>query len=487
MRKSDLITFAVFICAVAVMLVLHMPWRDEAQSWLIARDVQSFSELIRLAHYEGTPMLWHVLLMPFAKLGFPYAIQQVLNGVIMGVAAWILLTRAPFGRAVNALLLFGYFMVFEYGSISRSYSLTVLFLFLAAALYRNRFTYRKWYLFSIALLGISNLYGLAISAGLTLMSCIEAWHCKGAERVRRIGGSILVGAILLLALFISMPSDDVVVIGQRQPEMVAATPMLYPFFALGVGLFPLSNPVIDFWNHPLLFGMPWVAIILGIAAFLWLCTTITSNKSFVLFACTIPFLLSFFLITGFGSMRHFGLLYILVITYLWMRYDSERMSVCRKYIVVGIAALHVCVVLSIIPTVLTQPFSQSKALGDLLRGLGISERNSVLVSYPSAPASAVLPHIPDLFRSLYQLEAQRFGSFMLWDRAYAENSNLSEEEMVKRVRAIAGHQKGKEIFFLTSRDFKLSSAFLISFKYRGGTSDAIVRDEAYDLYSFHQP
>ena len=53
----------------------HEHWADEAQAWLLARDLNPL-ELFRQMKYEGHPFLWNLILMPFAKLGFPYIIQS---------------------------------------------------------------------------------------------------------------------------------------------------------------------------------------------------------------------------------------------------------------------------------------------------------------------------------------------------------------------------------------------------------------------------
>ena len=52
-------------------ILCHENWRDEAQAWLLARDL-SIPELFEQMSYEGHPCLWHLLLMPLVRLGLPY-------------------------------------------------------------------------------------------------------------------------------------------------------------------------------------------------------------------------------------------------------------------------------------------------------------------------------------------------------------------------------------------------------------------------------
>lgn len=51
-----------FIFLSFIGIMNHEKWGDEAQAWLLARDT-SLSELIFFyASYEGTPVLWHLIL-----------------------------------------------------------------------------------------------------------------------------------------------------------------------------------------------------------------------------------------------------------------------------------------------------------------------------------------------------------------------------------------------------------------------------------------
>ena len=87
-------------------LICHENWRDEAQAWLLARDL-SIPELIAQMSYEGHPCLWHLLLMPLAKLGLPYVSMNVLSLTVMSVAVALFLWKAPLPLPFKALALFG--------------------------------------------------------------------------------------------------------------------------------------------------------------------------------------------------------------------------------------------------------------------------------------------------------------------------------------------------------------------------------------------
>lgn len=67
-NKIDIIIFLIYaIVTFVITIIFHEKWRDEAQAWLIARDLD-FWGIIKQMTYEGHPPLWHFILAPFAKL-----------------------------------------------------------------------------------------------------------------------------------------------------------------------------------------------------------------------------------------------------------------------------------------------------------------------------------------------------------------------------------------------------------------------------------
>ena len=61
-----------------ILLIRHELWRDEANVWLMARELSPL-QLFREIKYQGHPCLWYLLVMPFAKMGFPFRIIGILS------------------------------------------------------------------------------------------------------------------------------------------------------------------------------------------------------------------------------------------------------------------------------------------------------------------------------------------------------------------------------------------------------------------------
>ena len=137
-NKLDIIIFLIYaIVTFVITIIFHEKWRDEAQAWLIARDLD-FWGIIKQMTYEGHPPLWHLILAPFAKLGFPYITESVISWLIMCVTAGLILKKAPFKKPVQVLILLTAPFIYLYPTIARSYCLVPLALVLIAILYKNR-------------------------------------------------------------------------------------------------------------------------------------------------------------------------------------------------------------------------------------------------------------------------------------------------------------------------------------------------------------
>ena len=121
-----------------LLILVHEPWRDEAQFWLLARDA-SLPEILGNISKEGIPPLWQLILKPFVLLGLPYyPTMDLISFVLVAAAAWIFVKKAPFQRFVKYILLFSPVFIYCYSTISRSYALMPIIVVLLAIVYPKR-------------------------------------------------------------------------------------------------------------------------------------------------------------------------------------------------------------------------------------------------------------------------------------------------------------------------------------------------------------
>ena len=117
-----------YIVLTAILAFHHEPWRDEIDSWLMARDA-SLGTIIKISPDMGTPVGWYFLLKPFASLGLPLIVQQAITLALVWVAVAILIFQSPFSPLISLLWCVSWYLSFEYSVMSRNYTLGVLGVF----------------------------------------------------------------------------------------------------------------------------------------------------------------------------------------------------------------------------------------------------------------------------------------------------------------------------------------------------------------------
>ena len=146
------------------LILAHQPWTDEWQALLLAHQSASFSELLSHLHYEGHPPLWYLLLRGLAAV---LPLNWVLPAAALTLALptqVLLLARAPCSRLTRLCLAASYFVLFEYLTISRSFTLALALLVLFLVL-----RHLRWGWLPLALLPLCGFLPGALSACLLIL------------------------------------------------------------------------------------------------------------------------------------------------------------------------------------------------------------------------------------------------------------------------------------------------------------------------------
>jgi hypothetical protein len=127
--RFDAAVLAVYTCVLGWAIPHHLPWTDEAQSWLLARDNSLRDLLLLRLHYEGAPGLWPLPMWVLTRLHLPYASINWLSGGLAVAGTFLLLRYSPFPRTFRWLLPFTFFLAYQYAVIARPYALFPLLTF----------------------------------------------------------------------------------------------------------------------------------------------------------------------------------------------------------------------------------------------------------------------------------------------------------------------------------------------------------------------
>ncbi|HZJ41446.1 MAG TPA: hypothetical protein VFD51_00265 [Patescibacteria group bacterium] len=403
--KTLWLVFAVFLIITVWAICNHSPWRDEAQSWLLIRDL-NLPELINQMPYEGTPPLWHLLVYPLAKLNLPYVSQSILHYLLALSSVFILIFFSPLPKKAKLILPFTYYLLFEYIVIARNYNLTALLLFIIASIYSIRFKRPILYASLLFLLAWTNVHSLAMAFLLTSLFIYDLIK-KQLDNKKNLTAVFVMVSGIFSAILMLVPQLDqysgFTFLGFR-PIAQSLASALFPFFA---------NP-----NLPI-----FVSIIVSL---LWLPFIISLLKSWrakIIFIIPVLWLEFIFLFKHSGYLRHYGLILIFFIFAWWL----DLIIIKRKSIYKQSLYAKIILILFLVCLVINSGyafnffyktnkmfFSGSQEMAQYLKDNNLDQEE--IATYPSYSGSALLPYLPG--KEFYQLDAQKKATFLTWNNDF---------------------------------------------------------------------
>jgi len=150
--------YLLFICFLITTLYIsikHEPWRDEAQSWLMSRDM-SIIELIKNASSEGHPILWHIVLKIFILCGLSYNNINLLSWILTSIGAYFIIWKFSSNKLTKISILMTYPLLYFCPSYARSYSLLLPIFIVVASMYKDRIKHP--YIYGTLILLLCNIH-----------------------------------------------------------------------------------------------------------------------------------------------------------------------------------------------------------------------------------------------------------------------------------------------------------------------------------------
>lgn len=196
--------FFIYLIFNGVLLFLHEPWRDEANVWLMARELSPFG-LLREIKYQGHPCLWYFLVMPFVKIGLPFRTIGAISYLVMAATAGIFLRKAPIHIITKTACLFSPIFTYFYPVIARNYCLIALILVLLAWQYIERNTHVIRYGLLLGLLVQSDTIAIPVAGLISAMWLLEnVWkyiRTKKIDSLKKILTGIWIPVVSLFFWF----------------------------------------------------------------------------------------------------------------------------------------------------------------------------------------------------------------------------------------------------------------------------------------------
>lgn len=214
-RTFALLTIVLFTALASLLASFHEPWHDELQAWRIAIDSRNLVDLAQNLRYEGHPMLFYLLLRAVGMLSRSWTAAVVFHLVIACATAFIVLRFAPFSRLQRVLVIGGYFFLYEYTVLVRSYGIGALFALGACAAWCAPRRRTHVAVLLILLLANTSAVGLALALALTIAFTFDAllrgqerWWARPATWTRPVGvGGAAAAMAFLVGIQIMPPAD----------------------------------------------------------------------------------------------------------------------------------------------------------------------------------------------------------------------------------------------------------------------------------------
>ncbi len=312
----------------------HEKWADEAQAWLIARDLSLRTIWFHELRYEGSPGLWHTVLW-IAQHIFraKYDALGYIGAAFAIAGTAVLIFAAPFPRYIRWPLAFTYVMVYQYAVIARPYTLFPLLAFCVAMFFKDT-KHPERITVVLVLLSLLTLHGAILAGCLGLGYLAEArktWATLESPVKKRYWICIgMLAATFLFVAAILKPTPDVAEFVLKRdlaqaPESVRKS---YPTFGNKISSV-ICGAFLDF---------PLPSTLFLLAAMAW---TVWRRK-------WIPFVLPIVCLIGFyaavhGYAHHHGTVFAAAIAGLWIAWPSQQSASefkpIEKYGYRGIEAL----------------------------------------------------------------------------------------------------------------------------------------------------
>jgi len=408
-----LVTLAAYCGVVLAGVTHHEPWADEAQAWVLTRDLSYRYLLFHQLAYEGHPPLWPTILW-LANHWFhlPYQSMGWIGGACAIAGCWFFCRYSPFPLWMRVLFPFTYFMGFQYAIVARDYVLLPLFSFAAAHFFAEAED-RPWR-FVAATSGLMLLCAPGAMMAMGFMAARICYSLRSWDRLppharkRVVAALIVFGLVALFVARVNWPAHDGTFARLDRPVNNDAN--------FGWGILP-RDISIAFFGSPI----PSAAFLL--IAGVWC----AYRRRFLAFFLPLGLVLGFF-VKVYGYLWHCGALTMVAVAALWIAWNSPPVPMAklqRAMNVLLLAAVAALFAVQIYWTARTlamdysRPYSGSADAANFLRSAGADRSSTCGFGFH---AVALQPYFPK-------------GLFMNWPESFwrHEQGNHNDANCKSRV------------------------------------------------------
>ena len=440
---SKVFLFALFILYSGVTLIIvtkHESWADEAQAWLIARDLDIIG-VIKQMKYEGHSCLWHLVLFPFAHLGFPYETIKYISWAFSVAAVWIILMKSPFNKLLKLIIVFNPAMLYIFPAISRCYCMIPFLISCICTIYNQKDEKPYLYAILIALLANTHVVMEPTAAMLIFFFWGEKliWKRKQTDNKKIYWKSFIIACLGIL-LFVAqvLPAIFNCAIVENVEKVDSITDKN--------SLFVNTRNVLDMIGNYLFNNVKWCRTLLAIAFTLLLIASISNPKQGIIFWIQMIFYIFVHAFVWFMIKQRAYLILLYVLFFAWnFRNDSKTQKILNKvpvYYLTDLALLIVAITMMVniemVKADIEGNYSSSKILAKYIEKE--VPKNSVFICPNNEKCTSVMPYLNKDDYMFYSPNAKRYYTFVTWDELQQKKSKMVDIKSAVETLEKEGHE-----------------------------------------------
>lgn len=402
----DRIALFIWIFLIIFVQFFHESWRDEWQQYQIGVSINSFRDLLRISSWEVTGPAWFIIIKYiFGTLNYEiFKWSVTIFFVCSGAFFWL---RSDTHLLWKLILFFNYFTLFEYGVITRTYSLQLSLFFIFVTLQKNNRNESVRY-FLILLICSLNLYGLY----LVLFYLIITYKEQKINFKSII--SLIIGlGILSYVIIFNHGRDWGIDYGFKINDQTYSN---YISFVRNfiTTIFPIPNISNVNWGQSFLANefdniKTQIILLILITIFYAFVLKPLHTKNRYLIAMIFVYICHNLFIFA-GALRHIGFLYILILFFLIERVNLNKyqeLAKLNKVILSTFVLAHFIYAISFLQSDVKKSFSTGKELSKPY------DKNSLFISYPDWVGTSFLGYSNS---KGYFPQDGRYSNFLIWTR-----------------------------------------------------------------------
>jgi hypothetical protein len=491
--------FGFFFFSISLWLVgFHEMWRDELQAWLIARDSTSLINLYNNLQHEGTTGLWHLFLYLLTRIFESPVTMQYFHVAISSISIFILFVWSPFTTTQKVLLSFSYFLFYEYSIIARNYSISVMLIFLACALFSRRKIFPFTFAITLFLLSHTNVFGLIFAICIFLTIFFDEIVVRKRNIVNH---SLTIKEILaIIFVFLGFFFASIQLLSSNDindrldwyfyPNLDR---FKYVYQAMVGAYIPFPEISLSFWNSPLLLTKPSLAYLsflpMSILSIFCIYFFRRPTSFFLYFSLSVSLLL-FFYASNHGALRHKGFLFISFISALWIYNSCDTKNYFKNFgklkvfdklkfnnLINFFFIVHFCSGLVVNILDYKYHFSSAKQTAEFLKKNNLS--NLQIIGH--GPTIAVAGYLPN--KKIYFADTNRFGTWIKNDISILRKLDL---EYLDAASAKFVSQYGDALLILNFSIEEISGDRRLEYRFEKlfESDNCTVKSEKFYVYRF---